>query len=379
MQVSQPGDPLEREADYVADKVMKMPRQPLSAQLPSPSSGNAMPSLSEPYFGHDLSRPWVHTHDQAPQEARTARTRHYGPGPDIVFGPGEYSPATTQGGYLLAHELGHVTQQRTLGSSAGVVQRQAVTGTTSRRHRYEAGGTIDRPSQVRTDRVISGVSLALAYDPGTAAFAVTFPLVWIFPHAWSTAQRLDYVQRFEAAVRRVWDGRFLLTERARPHRSATVHIAFDEIIIPQLPSAGQELAQLTLHRNRWTMDVRNLLASENVNSITSVVTLGQSSNAQRRRRLDTLRSQASFSLSGTGGNRTFTQTTSPHEFGHMIGLGDEYLEDVSHQSIPTAVRGIINDRIQNVGETVTPDVYRPFADWLSDLTQTTWRVGRQIR
>jgi len=63
----------------------------------------------------------------------------------------------------------------------------------------------------------------------------------------------------------------------------------------------------------------------------------------------------------------------------MIGLGDEYLNDsgTAVQNIDPA-RGYINSRIMNVGETVTPDVYAPFADWLSDLTSGGWKVGHKI-
>jgi hypothetical protein len=72
------------------------------------------------------------------------------------------------------------------------------------------------------------------------------------------------------------------------------------------------------------------------------------------------------------------QAAAPHEFGHMIGLGDEYLQDLIGVR-PSAARGHITSRIMNVGERVTPDAYAPFAQWLSDLASTAWRVVRRIR
>jgi hypothetical protein len=108
------------------------------------------------------------------------------------------------------------------------------------------------------------------------------------------------------------------------------------------------------------------------------VELGASSNQSISRNAAALRRLAPFSLSGTGGNRNFSQSTSAHEFGHMIGLGDEYLEDAG-TPVPSALRGQITDRIMNVGENVTADAYAPFVEWLSGLTSTRWRVGRRVR
>lgn len=112
---------------------------------------------------------------------------------------------------------------------------------------------------------------------------------------------------------------------------------------------------------------------ENVDRSARTVHLGATSNQQQTHSAATLRANAPFSYSGTGGSRSYTQAASPHEFGHMIGLGDEYLEDTD--SVPSAARGHINNRIMNVGESVTPDAYAPFAEWLSGLTSTVWRVG----
>jgi hypothetical protein len=52
------------------------------------------------------------------------QARAYTVGADVVFGAGEYAPATTEGRRLLAHELAHVVQQsRGTGQEAPAVQR----------------------------------------------------------------------------------------------------------------------------------------------------------------------------------------------------------------------------------------------------------------
>lgn len=65
----------------------------------------------EPRFGLDFSRVRIHQDAGAAGTARALNARAYTLGRNIVFGPGEYSPATRAGKKLLAHELAHVIQQ----------------------------------------------------------------------------------------------------------------------------------------------------------------------------------------------------------------------------------------------------------------------------
>ncbi len=65
----------------------------------------------EPRFGHDFSSVRVHNDAEAAGAARALNARAYTIGDDIVFGLGEYAPATAEGERLLARELTHVVQQ----------------------------------------------------------------------------------------------------------------------------------------------------------------------------------------------------------------------------------------------------------------------------
>jgi len=151
--VGAPGDPLEREADAAADKVMRMtdPAQIGFArpalqrkcatcddahkiQAKRAASANSAAELDtgtavraieqggaplstqarayfEPRFGHDFSGVRVHAGDEAASAARGLQARAYTCAGHIVFGAGEYAPSTTPGKRLLAHELAHVVQQ----------------------------------------------------------------------------------------------------------------------------------------------------------------------------------------------------------------------------------------------------------------------------
>jgi hypothetical protein len=77
----------------------------------------------EPRFGQDFSRVRVHTDAQASESARSVNAHAYTVGQDLVFAQGRYSPGSSDGLRLLAHELTHVVQQQ---GSCGDVQRLAM-------------------------------------------------------------------------------------------------------------------------------------------------------------------------------------------------------------------------------------------------------------
>lgn len=139
--VSQPGDPYEREADRVADQVMRMPDPANSSEASagvevatssmhqvarsggtggsstvselsgldsggSPLSPHAR-SYMEPRFGADFSQVRVHTGPQAAQMNRAMGSLAFAYQQDIYFGEGR-SPSDH---HLLAHELTHTLQQ----------------------------------------------------------------------------------------------------------------------------------------------------------------------------------------------------------------------------------------------------------------------------
>jgi len=65
----------------------------------------------EPRFGADFRHVRVHTGSQAAETAKSINAKAFTSGKDVVFGIGQYSPGTSSGKRLLAHELTHVVQQ----------------------------------------------------------------------------------------------------------------------------------------------------------------------------------------------------------------------------------------------------------------------------
>jgi hypothetical protein len=66
----------------------------------------------ESRFNHDFSQVRVHADEHSAESASSVGALAYTVGRHVVFGAGQYSPATTDGRRLLAHELTHVVQQQ---------------------------------------------------------------------------------------------------------------------------------------------------------------------------------------------------------------------------------------------------------------------------
>ncbi len=94
-------------APPIVDDVLRSPGQALDASTRA---------FMEPRFGHDFSKVRVHHDAQAAESAQAVQARAFTVGQSMVFGAGNFAPATRQGRELLAHELAHTLQQRS-GSS----------------------------------------------------------------------------------------------------------------------------------------------------------------------------------------------------------------------------------------------------------------------
>lgn len=132
-------DPLEQEADRVADQVAEISSNNKiignsshihrfsgqSNQMSDEAIGNVNKVFSRPgrpldtslkndmeqRFGYDFSQVRVHTGSIAEQSAKEVNANAYTVGTNIVFGEGRFSSQTRDGRRLLAHELTHVVQQ----------------------------------------------------------------------------------------------------------------------------------------------------------------------------------------------------------------------------------------------------------------------------
>ncbi|HTB80779.1 MAG TPA: DUF4157 domain-containing protein [Opitutaceae bacterium] len=80
----------------------------------------------ESRFEFDFSQVRIHASPRAANSAAALSARAYTVGTDIVFGRNQYSPASSSGRKLIAHELAHVVQQR--GKASGTPRAISTTG-----------------------------------------------------------------------------------------------------------------------------------------------------------------------------------------------------------------------------------------------------------
>lgn len=150
LELTQPGDSYEQEADSMADFVMRMPsadhrglprshssvtsafpptisRQANSGSgvavdkctadgiLASQGGGHTLPdglrSRMEDGFGCDFSAVRLHTDSHAAELCTSLQAKAFTYGNDIYFNQGRYNPHSAAGQHLIAHELTHTLQQ----------------------------------------------------------------------------------------------------------------------------------------------------------------------------------------------------------------------------------------------------------------------------
>lgn len=196
LEIGQPNDIYEREADRLADHVMRMTegslvngdssfvqrraeflefpekeedvlqRQPMdekeelvqakrnSVQTPQATPGiesrinslkgggqplsESTRSFFEPRFGTDFGRVRIHTGAEAAQTAQSVNARAFTIANNIVFNGNQYSPESNSGKQLLAHELTHVTQGKTRSGFGSLLRRWA-----SKDHKEITNGAIE--------------------------------------------------------------------------------------------------------------------------------------------------------------------------------------------------------------------------------------------
>jgi hypothetical protein len=248
--VNEPDDEYEREADSVADQVMRMAdpalvnAAPLAIQRtcacggsggescschdhddetihtkPAPTRASRAPDMAsalaaadrargagvplspavrsyfEPRFAHDFSNVRVHADDSAATAARGIQARAYTLGQNVVFGAGEFAPDSDRGMRLLAHELTHVVQQSGGAAPAAIAPKLIATpGATPTIQRDAARvATIDATAQKLID-----VAANSRTDAGVRAVSLVWGILQAYYPAESKALWVNVVSYEEA-------------------------------------------------------------------------------------------------------------------------------------------------------------------------------------
>ena len=160
LEVSEPQDPMEQEADHMAEAFSAgrsapalagatdgstIHRQPRGtrhegggganlagtalAQVSSSGGHTLEAATRKPYerfFGTDLSFVRIHDNSAANRASKEIDAHAFARGNDIYFGAGQFNPSAPEGQRLLAHELTHVLQPAAAGGNTGAQATDSV-------------------------------------------------------------------------------------------------------------------------------------------------------------------------------------------------------------------------------------------------------------
>ena len=375
-------------------------------------------SFFEPHFSRDFSEVRIHTNSRADEMARGVKAKAFTYGRDLVFRSGAYRPETKEGKRLLAHELTHVVQQEN--TPVNRIQRQSQS---KEKEQFEITEFDFKKGEQKATKKTSGGKVDIHYDPAKKVFRCTFHLDWTFPLSWNDERKKKYRQKFAAVIKKHWSEKYTLAEYSGEEKGATptgrqakVVIDFATFSMPKEYTGLSSLTEKTewlgkhddVRQRRYRAFKMKVLPGNEQDSVKAgkEVTLDSNSLTADEIQVEKYRNygkpekitnhtmqdrmnppyshykEADVPLRLPEKGTTYEQTSAAHEFGHMLGLDDEYIiDEEDFQQLPKqeqkkrlAARNKATGRIMNIGSKVTQDAYRPFAQWLSSLTQSEWRV-----
>ena len=299
------GEGLNHDSDVpdIVHDVLRSSSQPLAA---------SERAYFEPRFGWDFSKIRIHADTQAAKSARAVNALAYTVGKNIVFDSGRYAPGTAAGRKLLAHELTHVVQASSprsrysssslpSGSGAGMPSPNRISSlpdisakpggpaVLSRTPSAPASGTSTPakpapPDIVKKDTELGGLMLGNFDFYFTHCAAIIFcRLKFHFASKIPQADRDGFRARFFKAVNGIWEnsGWYLSGSEKCP--------------CPEVP--------IRIH----AVDAGNQSAHKRVD-------VEDKTDEQRRPNV----------ISDINVNLHTADNTLAHEFGHVLGLYDEY-------------------------------------------------------
>jgi hypothetical protein len=207
----QSGEPAERQADHLAERVLHLHTSPQPPSVPEGQEQVVPPTLQKktaapvpqppslqtsapvlppgpshrlaspvsaffgPRFGHDFSEVRVHSDGPAARWAQSLNAQAYTAGNHIVFAAGQYAPNSGAGQKLLAHELAHVVQQRTAGP--GLQRQPAAPAAPAPGSLADMQRFVSRPQDEPDNQLRAAMGLWSRYRPQVAVEKVQFRLL----------------------------------------------------------------------------------------------------------------------------------------------------------------------------------------------------------
>lgn len=306
-------DPLEHEADAIADEVIRMPeqnfvqrkcadceseekeklhRKPLSENITpfiqTKSESNAVvnnsvvdsiqsskglgfsldgntKSFMSNRFNNDFSNVKIHADRESVQLSKNLNAKAFTVGNDIYFNEGQYQPGSTDGRHLLAHELTHVIQQ---GKGSQKIQKAAV--------------VCDEYAQQQAGTYTPGPGITISWNGNAVSISANLEL-------YGSAANATVAGQIKNSIENYWRGNFSNGYGV----SASVNVS----VRAAGASADSGRTQI------------NCLPSSGVSNV-----------------------MPSYWIAGSDMMTYYVGSANPswtpaHEFGHLLGLGDRYAEN----------------------------------------------------
>lgn len=395
VEVSQPGDRDENEADRIADVALAgaPPARAAAAPMPTPTKtglalrgGVPLPAEVradlEPRFGQNFSRVRIHTDERAANAARGLSARAFTIGNDLAFGRGQFQPATAAGRRLLAHELAHVVQQSSPAASAPPrVQRQATTDAAPVEAislQQQENDALRRPVP---EGLPKGVSIQRRQDvqcgskfvdaelnqdgQGRATLTISVRSWFVFMpigKPWSMAEQKSWQETFVRKVTDKWSFKHYLEPTELCPDLPVPRVAVNVRCVP-VPAGAPRHLDVVVYRNDEAPD------RSSVGGVGGTVShSGVNGGRPKPSHAANMRVRESDIDEDIGG-----YVTAEHEFGHALGL--------NHIACPANDdkcygRGDEASDVMGNGPTIGARDYEPFAALLGRefAPGCTWKV-----
>lgn len=174
---------------------------------------------------------------------------------------------------------------------------------------------------------------------------------------WDHGSKQQFASDYKSTIESVWNGRYHITAQSRAFLTTDIGVMFELNLI----TSGLNIDE------HWEVDVYR--TDKWRQSYVSPLTGGSS---QHSLGVTQIPKHNRVGCNGPENMCVVTQRPSAHEFGHMLGLNDEYPSAGDNMNWTSDA-----DSVMHSGEMVRPRHYTIFAQWLTEQCATLAHLAKE--